>query len=544
MSRSFRVSLFCFQLYLYESIAQPRKQGKGCAFAGEVFQPGESYGELFEIPRCGNWFDFPCFCNLDFDPPIDCPYCGILTQNGGFVCARENDRLSIVNKEGISQDCDCLRRIPDNLGENYLEAICRDDVETYSPTDPPTISTPNPTVRTDPPTTQPTVPVNNSGGDSNPTSAPITPAPTTPAPVMPAPTTQAPITPPPSTSPDVCVIDVDGVSQTFLNGQSFGSALLTRCIDAVEYPCFCDTSLDIKIRCPYCGYSTVSGELACARLDETIQFNDQFNAPIECTCIDDISLASSCRDLLDPTPRPTQFIPITPQPSQSPTRPTIGAPSIAPKPMTPWPTLGIDKPAIAEPIRQPISQPSSPKPSPDGCFFNRKYDESVAFVENGFPFGDDVVGPCPAAKFPVVCNTRLTGKREYPYCVFSSINHTSELSIQGRSGGSTEKVCAASGSRVLITRSDGNRELCSCLYNNPAIGPVSQCKMVDFNYTEILPTRQPTQPPTIEKLGNNLGVNDPQNNLPISAARIPMQWTLAILGCTSVILQMVTDLHI
>mmetsp|Transcript_5745 Transcript_5745/g.13532 ORF Transcript_5745/g.13532 Transcript_5745/m.13532 type:complete len:587 (+) Transcript_5745:144-1904(+) len=584
-NRSFRVSLLCLQLYLYETISQPqpRQQGEVCLFAGEIFQPGESYGELFEIPRCGNWFEFPCFCNLDFDPPIDCPYCGLLIQNGQFVCAREDERVSIVNEQGIAKNCACLRRTPDSLGENYLEAICIDAPvqNPPPPTNPPTILTSPPTnpptnpptISTNPPTILETLPDDNDNPNPTPapvTPAPITPAPTTRAPITPAPTTAAPITPAPTIDitpadpNDVCVIDVDGISQTFLNGESFGTALLTRCIDAVEYPCFCDTSLDVKIRCPYCGYLTVTGELACASLDETIQFNDRSNTPTECTCLDDVSLASNCRDLSAPTPEPTQIIPITAQPTSSPTTPdptpsptspapttkVIGtpqpsisnAPSIAPAPVTPWPTIGIDKPAIADPIRQPIAQPSTPKPSPDGCFYNREADNSVGFVENGFPFESDVVGPCPADEFPVICNTRLTGKREYPYCVFSSANQDSEVSTNGRSG--MHKVCAASGSRVLITRTDGNRELCSCLYNNPAIGPVSQCKMVDFNYTEILLTREPTMSPTITTLGNNLGVDDPVNNPPISAASFPRWWTLLAVSCTSITFLLLVDLHI
>lgn len=589
---SFRVSLIFFlQLYLHETTSQPqpRQQGNVCLFAGQTFQPGESYGDLFEIPRCGNWFDFPCFCNLDFDPPIDCPYCGLLIQRGEFVCAKENERVTIVNEQGTAQNCACLRRTPDSLGDNYLESICIDAPIPRPPpptnlptvlTSPPTIAT-NPPTRTpitNPPTIQVTLPPDNGGtpNNPNPTAAPFTPAPTTPAPttqapVTAAPTTAAPTTPAPSigtTAPvdpnDVCVIDVDGISQTFLNGQSFGTSLLTRCIDAVEYPCFCDTSLDVKIRCPYCGYLTVTGELACARLDETIRFNDRSNAPTECTCLDDVSLASNCRDLSAPTSAPTRTIPITAEPTPSPTtpdptpspnspaptRPTTAtpqpsisnAPSIAPAPVTPWPTISIDKPSIADPIRQPIAQPSTPKPSPDGCFFNYKSDESLGFVENGFPFGSDVVGPCPADEFPVICNTRLTAKREYPYCVFSSANQESDFSINGRSG--MQQVCAASGSRVLITRTDGNRELCSCLYNNPAIGPVSQCKMVDFNYTEILFTQEPTMAPTITTLGNNLGVGDPINNPPISEASSTRRWSLAIMSCTSFIILLLVDLPI
>eukprot|EP00980_Cylindrotheca_fusiformis_P000914 scaffold241_cov89-Cylindrotheca_fusiformis.AAC.13 len=484
--QQFLIAVFRFCLLSYVchvSLAQPRQGNNVCIFDDKVFQPGESYGQLFEIPRCGAWYDFPCFCNLNYDPPVDCPYCAIVVQNDGLVCAREDERITIFNEEGTLQSCDCTSTDASTGGgsqQQQLQATCRD----ITPTNPPNFSP------TDPPIAENDDDV---GID------------------------------------DVCTLDIEGTSQTFRDGESFGSALKTRCIDSANYPCFCDTSIPTKIRCPYCGYPTITGELICAEIDQTIQFLSAANEPTECTCLDDISSSSECRNLSEPTPQPTVTIPITsspttvptsrpttPEPTTSaPTRPTLTTPSptvseipsVAPLPTTPWPTLGFDKPSFNMPNRIPDVEPTSPKPSPDGCFYNRKSDNSIGFVENGKSFGEDVIGPCPHDDFPVICNTRLTGKREYPYCVFSSQRAIDDGDISTQRGGisnrtrssstttATETTCAASGSRVMISKRDGTRELCGCLYNNPAIGPVSQCKLIDFNFTEILPTAMPTFAP-------------------------------------------------
>jgi hypothetical protein len=400
-----------------------------------------------------------------------------VVQSGSLVCAKQDETVSIISQDGDLQDCECLKTL-DSAGDSHLQATCRDYFAT------------------NPPNGDDTVGDGDDGGIDGDDEVDVN---------------------------DVCTLELDGTSQTFQNGESFGTALRTRCIDALEYPCFCDTSLPTRIRCPYCGYPTVTGELVCAELNETIQFTGAANKATECTCLDDSSSSSICRDLTEPTPQPTVTIPVTAMPTNAPTispttpepstpsptepttatpRPSISrAPSMAPFPTTPWPTAGIDKPSIFKPNRNPVAEPTSPKPSPDGCFFNLKSDNALGFVENGRAFGEDVVGPCPHEDFPVICNTRLTGKLEYPYCVFSSYlqqeNMTTkpDSSNSGQRPMSTVTMCAASGSRVLLSREDGSRELCGCLYNNPAIGPVSQCKMFDFNYTEVMPTPSPSLAP-------------------------------------------------
>jgi len=378
------------------SFAQTR-EGNSCFFDGKVFQPGESFGQLFEIPRCGAWYEFPCYCNLDFSPPIDCPYCGILTQNNGLVCARLNETVTLINKDGILQDCDCFQNPFPALGDSYLQSTCRDstgsndnndddddDDDTGSAIGDETSSSP---------TDAPSRPTNNNNNNNNNNNEP-SPAPT--------------ITP--SRAPkDVCTLEVNGSVQTFQDGESFGDALQTRCAEPSKYPCFCDTSWPTKIRCPYCGYATNTGELACAKRDETVDFISVTNDPTECTCLDDTSFASSCRNLSEPTPFPTITAPLTKKPTNVPTQqpatptqapvpvptitptkpetPTTASPSTAPFPTTLWPTVGIDKPSISAPHRYPFADLASPKPSPDGCFFNAKSDNSIRFVENGKAFG-------------------------------------------------------------------------------------------------------------------------------------------------------------
>jgi hypothetical protein len=420
------------------------------------------------------------------------------------VCARQDETVSVINQDGDLQDCECLKTL-DSAGDSHLQATCRNSVATNPPIGDDTVGDDDDGGIDE-----------NDGGDEVDVN-------------------------------DICTLELDGATQTFQNGESFGTELQTRCIDALEYPCFCDTSLPTRIRCPYCGYPTVTGELVCARLNETIQFTGAANEPTECTCLDDSSSSSICRDLSEPTPQPTVTIPVTAMPTKAPTtsptipepstpsptkpttatpRPSISrAPSMAPVPTTPWPTSGIDKPSISKPNRNPVAEPTSPKPSPDGCFFNQESDNSIGFVENGRAFGEDVVGPCPHEDFPVICNTRLTGKREYPYCVFSSYRQQEnkipipDPSNSGQRAISTVTMCAASGSRVLLSREDGSRELCGCLYNNPAIGPVSQCKMFDFNYTEVMPTPLPSLAPTTA-VDNPTNVDDenPSNDRPTSSS--------------------------
>lgn len=497
-------------IVLSQAIERRRDEGV-CIFDGRVIKEGESFGDLFEVSRCGPWYEFPCYCNLNYDPPIECPYCGIVVKNNNLVCAREDETVSVINTEGVAQDCECLLNTADD-GTTNLQATCQDinfmdDDEDLND--------------------------DTGGGDDN------------------------------TTTENVCTLELDGAIQTFQDGESFGDAIKTRCINSSNYPCYCDASLETQIRCPYCGYQTITGEMICANIDETIQFTSFENELTECTCHDDSSASSTCRDLSEPTFAPTisPTIRVTSTPTINPTEsptteqetpkptilrtsmPTRTPTTLAPTkdPNSPQP-IGYNKPSLAKPNRNPIAQPSSPKPSPDGCFYTSKSDNSIQFVENGKAFGEDVTGPCPNDEFPVYCNTQLSGKREYPYCVFSSY-HDETITTKANSYTTTnyDTLCARSGVRVLVSRQDGARELCGCLYNNPIIGPVSQCKMVDFNYTETVTTLSPSISPNtknnnrnpstntdddIEDLNDNDAVDDDGSSSSSIRAILPMFYSL------------------
>lgn len=552
-----QTTLFIFLLLLSYVLSQtvPRRDEEVCFFDGQIFQNGESYGRLFEIPRCGSWEDFPCFCDITQDPPVSCPYCGIVVSNtgspnSGLVCAREDEIVSIVNPDGVAQDCECLMNTATD-GRTYLQAQCQD------------------------------IKFMDDDEDANDDSM----------------------------NEDVCVLELDGVIRTFQNGESFGDAIKTRCLNSENFPCYCDTTLDTQILCPYCSYPTNSG-VACAGVDETVTFITSENDQRECTCLDDTTGASNCQNVLDPTLNPTvaptssptvsptmnPTVSPTPKPTVSPTPfPTIRktesptskpteAPQIVPSslptiedqtPTTPSPTksnmvdtpiptlrptpiptksptkvptkvptktptksptkvptimpttleptrdknspqpIGFNKPSLSKPDRKPISQPS-----PNGCFYNSNSDNFIGFVEDGDAFGDDVTGPCPSEEYPVFCNTQLPGEREYPYCVFSSFEKEF-ISVKNKDGVMQETdtvtnlvtVCARSGERVLIMRQDGTRELCGCLYNNPVIGPVSQCKMVDFSYTDTGSAGSPSLSPITNTNLYPINGNDDESDI-------------------------------
>jgi len=77
-----------------------------CLFNNQVFQRGESYGDSF-TSRCGSADEFPCHCNPDLTPPIECNYCSYALQGGGLLCARNDEILSFTDIRGDDQTCYC-----------------------------------------------------------------------------------------------------------------------------------------------------------------------------------------------------------------------------------------------------------------------------------------------------------------------------------------------------------------------------------------------------------------------------------------------------
>ncbi len=103
----------------------------------------------------------------------------------------------------------------------------------------------------------------------------------------------------------VCVATLDNGSVVgFQNGESFGDVLNSPCGAIADYPCFCDSTENDKIRCPYCPFLTGERNIVCARSGESITFIDEFNIEQTCTC--EYLGNNQVQTVCDPQSVPTQ----------------------------------------------------------------------------------------------------------------------------------------------------------------------------------------------------------------------------------------------
>jgi hypothetical protein len=129
-------------------VAGPDAPEEGCTTSLEsgedVFtKNGDAFGELIE-GECGNWDEFPAFCNTDMVDGIEYPYCQYISDEG-LVCAKDGETVTYTTIDGDSTSCDC-KYTP----ENGPQSTCRDAPPGSSPS---SASTPN-----DSPTRVPTEP--------------------------------------------------------------------------------------------------------------------------------------------------------------------------------------------------------------------------------------------------------------------------------------------------------------------------------------------------------------------------------------------------
>jgi hypothetical protein len=91
-----------------------------------VFIPeGESYGDLVTVTQCQPSSDFPCFCrSLTEDDSIRCPYCLFTEMGGGSICARDNENVTFVDMNGLTQRCNC-----NYIGNGLSARQCQEVVE-------------------------------------------------------------------------------------------------------------------------------------------------------------------------------------------------------------------------------------------------------------------------------------------------------------------------------------------------------------------------------------------------------------------------------
>jgi hypothetical protein len=466
-----------------------------CEFDGEVFQRGDGLGNSF-VTRCGAAENFPCFCNPDLDPPVECPYCGFAMEGGKLLCTKDGEIQSFVDIDGSNKtcgcaaplggaptpDCDIFREgtctidLPDGTSKTFangeslsgfLPNRCGSEYPCFcNPSAPGQIECPYcrfPTMGgdltcaydgdtvtfTDPdgvfqmcscqiPNSPSAEPISNC--NASPAQSPVS------SPVEgPAEAPSRPLTPTDQT--DVCTLELDsGQIITFTNGQSYGDFLTTRCGSTSDFPCFCNTALSNQVECPYCGFVDGDGSLFCAKDQETISFAD---GSVTRTC--------SCEIPDDPSDQPIRSC-------------STGGPP---------------------PTSSPVAPPTS---NTTGCTIQTPSGDVVT-VEDGESFGDLVVGVCGSAEdWPSFCNSKLgetisrqTENADYPYCIFENTS-------------SGDPVCARNNEKITFDDEDGVELSCSCLYLNIALGG-AQTTCVRTDKQPSSPTPSPDDAPTVAPEG-------------------------------------------
>lgn len=426
-----------------------------CNYEGTEFQRGESLGDSFST-RCGSSDEFPCFCNPDLDPPVECPYCAHIILGGSLLCASDGETVGFIDRNGEEQTCACsapsgakpssdcsvdpivssnndiceiestdgITQIffrgesvasarPSRCGPEY-PCFCDPDVEGQ-------ISCPycvfpafggqlfcaedggNLSFRDENGVNRVCSCEISENGD------PVSECRRTSA-------TLPPEEPDSEPAADFCELELDnGDVLIFGRGESYGEFRQTRCGSSSDFPCFCNPDLPGQIYCPYCGFTNEDGELFCAKDDETISFTDGDSLQ---TC--------SCEI-------PTNEL-----------SPPITSCSEGEIPNT----------------RAPGIVPSTT------CRVQNEFGRFVE-VDAGESFEELVDGPCGSGEeWPAFCNPGLAIARqtggdedfiEYPYCVFENT----------RSG---EPACARSNGQVTFIDDNDVVQRCSCSYLGATFG--------------------------------------------------------------------------
>ncbi|KAL3934726.1 MAG: hypothetical protein SGBAC_009615 [Bacillariaceae sp.] len=414
-----------------------------CLFNNQVFQRGESYGDSF-VTRCGSAADFPCYCNPDRSPPIECNYCSFALQGGGLLCARDDEIVKFTNTRGADQTCSCqVANGMDPAAECTVGVV--DDSTNNSDND----ST------------------NNSGSDNTGNDSAAD---------------NGNGTNNDSNSGNDIDIDIDNGSTTVDDnpavvddGNNTGNQDDTSCLVILpsgaqkivpngnyiyegekanicgdEYPCLCNMG---QVECPYCTFNAIDDEVVCARDKESVIFEGpDFNIR-SCTCQLDVNatdgntFSSECVEL-------------------------TSAPSVAPTDeATADPFLVVDMDCEVK----------------DGK-------GNIVLIEHGASFGSLVQGQCGTAEdWPSFCSKQssptfsrnsLQDDVEYPYCVFDNTY-------------SGDTVCAKDNEEVTFL--DNNGFLLACRCRAPigyGQGAMTTCR--DASEQDTTFTWSPTEAPKVD----------------------------------------------
>ncbi|CAJ1931534.1 unnamed protein product [Cylindrotheca closterium] len=330
-----------------------------CSFSGQVFQRGESYGDSF-VTRCGSAADFPCYCNPDLSPPIECNYCSFALQGGGLSCARDEEMVRFTDLKGVDQTCSCqasggmnpsaectIGMVDDSTSDNNNN----DDNDSVSGNNnDQTVDNDN---NTDNDTDNVVIDDGNNKDDLNDSSC--------------------------------LVILPSGAEKIVPNGNYiYEGEKANICGD--DYPCFCNEG---QVECPYCTFNAIDDDVVCARDKESVIFEgSDFNVR-SCTCqlnvnsTDGNAFSSDCVEL-------------------------TSAPSVAP---------------TAEPTADPFLIADMDCEIKDGKGNIVRIEHGASFgslVQGKCGSAEDWPSFCNKQSSPTFSRNSLQDDVEYPYCVFDN----------------------------------------------------------------------------------------------------------------------------
>lgn len=78
-----------------------------CELEGNLYFEGENVGDSF-VTRCGSPSDFPCYCNPDLNPPVECPYCGFALTKENLLCLKDEQIATFTDIYGDELTCGCI----------------------------------------------------------------------------------------------------------------------------------------------------------------------------------------------------------------------------------------------------------------------------------------------------------------------------------------------------------------------------------------------------------------------------------------------------
>jgi hypothetical protein len=321
---------------------------------------GESFGE-YVVSRCGDYNDFPCYCNPSLPNQMECPYCGFVSSDGGLICAKDRDVLTFDAGGSIgTQTCSC--EIPnDPTAKPIMD--CRSVTEDND--DEADMANDN---------NNDDSPSNPEGGDDDDDD-------------------EDDDDDDDNDDDAVCSIpDTMGNIVTFEDGDSLGDLIEGVCGDTSEWPAYCNTDMvsvvsrqtfdgsdddnnNVGIEYPYCIYmDSIDDGPICAKDNEKITYTNKDGDDILCSCVY-LSAGlggaqSNCSPVTDDSSTPTATTPNNP--ASTPTRednqeeePTSSPALTPPSPIQPTSsTIPSPPPTSFPPLIDPLASAAATTKAP------------------------------------------------------------------------------------------------------------------------------------------------------------------------------------